>query len=683
MANLETSKEFISEARKRYSDAATYWSDVREEYNTDLRFVTAKQWDPKVKSDREDNDRPALTFNRLHTVVQAQTNQARQQRPQPKINPGDGGVPETADVLEGHIRHIQYASQADVAYDNAVEGSASGGFGCYRITTEYLDDKTFNQEPRIRRILDPMTVTFDPAVMEPDFSDAMYCFVRQRIKRESFTEKYGGEPVAFGTDSNTPNDQWAEKDHVWIAEYWQVNIKPRRMVVLQDGRMGLDDAIGGFKDSDVTQERQVEQRTVTMDLIDGARKLDHTDWLGKWIPIIPVLGKEVVVEGKRELISLIRYSRDPSRLLNAAMSGIAEETGLANRVPYIGAKGSFKSDKRWEDANRKNYANLEYDPIGLPGGGMAPPPSRNQFEPNIQALSQMAMQMGDAVRASVGYVDSTLQPSRGDLSGIAVQRRQQGQDLTNFHFQDNLVRSQWHAARVLIDLVSKLIDVPREIATREVDGAPGMAPVGVKGPDGVLQGVPGKENEPHHVMDADAYNVTISTGPSYNTKIEEEAAELTAILTANPNLFPMYADVYFKLRGYDELAERAKMMLPPAVQQASVKKDGIPPGLQAMIAGQQQTIQQLQQGLQQAIQVIKTKEIENQGKLDVEKAKTFRDVTLEHMKQRHEVGKVMLEQGTDAVEHLTAILHESELGATPGPGMGNNAPPEPPKGTVQ
>jgi hypothetical protein len=659
--------DYITQARKRYSAAAKAWKHIREEAKIDLKFVSGDQWDPSIKDAREDSNRPALSFNRLHTVVQAITNQARQQRPQPKINPSDEqGSAETADVLEGHIRHIQYASQADVAYDGAVEYSASCGFGFYRITTEYVDERSFNQEPRIRRILDPMTVYFDPDAEEADFSDAKWCFVRKRLTREDYKAQFGKEAVDFGSDEADMQD-WSEEDHVWIAEYWQVKITKSKLQHLSDGSTRIGDDSPLPEGVTVTQEREIDDREVTFDLIDGARSLSKTDWLGKWIPIIPVLGKELVVDGKREFISLIRFARDPQRLLNAYKSGIAEQIGLATRSPWIGAKGQFK-DPRWKNANTENYSFLEYDSVTV-NGQPAPPPQRNQFEAPIQALSSAALQEADALKAATGYIDSVLQPSRADLSGVAVQRRQQGADLTNFHFQDNLVRSQWHAANVLLDLISKLIDVPREIRTLAIDGTPSLAPVGIQQPDGSVQMVQGKEDQKHHILDAGSYDVTISTGPSYNTKLEEERDVLLQVLQQNPQAWLLYSDVLFKLMGYPELEERAKLTLPPPIQQAIAAKQGpgaqIPPAVQQQLTGLMAQNQQLKAGMQQAIQIIKTKQIEVAGKLQVEKVKAVRELTVEGMKNQHDATKAMLDASMEAVNRMTEMLHETEMAPDP------------------
>ena len=55
---------------------------IRDEALTDLKFVAGEQWDPALKQQRDNANRPALTFNRCHTFVQQVSNEARQNKPQ-------------------------------------------------------------------------------------------------------------------------------------------------------------------------------------------------------------------------------------------------------------------------------------------------------------------------------------------------------------------------------------------------------------------------------------------------------------------------------------------------------------------------------------------------------------------------------------------------------------------------
>lgn len=597
----DAGKSIIEEAKQRFHDAKTASADQREDYRRCMRMTFGDQWDAKLRSSREKAGRPALSFPVLHTYVQRVTNQARNERPQPKVNAvGGGASQEVAEVFEGLIRHVHTASAADVAYDTAVECAGAGGWGYYEFTTEYTDDSSFNQEPRIRRVLDPLTVYFDPNAIEPDYSDAKYYFKRRRMHKDEFKREFGKEPESDWGDDDRQQD-WIDGDYVYICEYCYVDTETCELCRMPDGQTikSDDPAMATYTAAGIKPEqtRKVQENTIKKCIIDGARVLEETVWLGRWLPMVPVLGKEVIVDDKRKLFSVISFALDAQKLVNATGSGVAEQLQMSSRAPFIGAKGSMK-DKRWDD-NTQNWSKLEYEPFDDEGRPL-PPPQRNAYEAPVQALTQSLMLFSDNVKRAVGYVDTVQNPSQADLSGIAIQRREAQSDLTNSHFEDNLVRSQWHGGRILLDLIKKYIDTPRAMRILAPDGTVSMKAITMAmEPGGQAPQVAGYEGMPHVRIDVGQYDVTISTGPSYTSRLEAETDALLKTLQADPNLWAGFADVLFKLMGYPELEQRAKMLLPPAIQEALANEEqNISPEAQSQIMQLAQKLQQSQQQLQ-------------------------------------------------------------------------------------
>jgi hypothetical protein len=613
----DAGKSIIETAKQRFHDAKTASADQREDYRKCMRMTFGDQWDAKLRSSREKAGRPALSFPVLHTYVQRVTNQARKERPQPKVNAvGGGASQEVAEVFEGLLRHVHTASAADVAYDTAVECAGAGGWGYYEFTTEYVDDTSFNQEPRIRRVLDPLTIYFDPNAIEPDYSDAKYYFKRRRMHKDEFKREFGVEADSDWGDDDRVAD-WIDGDYVYICEYCYVDTKTRELWQLQDGTTAYADEIEkipGYFTLQPVNKRKVQENTIKKCIIDGARVLEETVWLGRWLPMVPVLGKEVIVDDKRKLFSVISFALDSQKLVNATGSGVAEQLQLSARAPFIGAKGSMK-DKRWDD-NTQNWSKLEYEPFDDEGRPL-PPPQRNAYEAPVQALTQSLMLFSDNVKRAVGYVDTIQNPSQADLSGIAVQRREAQSDLTNSHFEDNLVRSQWHGGRILLDLIKKYIDTPRAMRILAPDGSVSMKAITMAmEPGGEAPKVAGYEGKPHVRIDVGQYDVTISTGPSYTSRLEAETDALLKTLQADPNLWAGFADVLFKLMGYPELEQRAKMLLPPAIQEAIAnQEENISPEAQAKIMQLAQKLQQAQQQSQGMAQAIQKLMFERQAKI--------------------------------------------------------------------
>jgi len=679
-------KSIIETAKQRFHAAKTASADQREDYRKCMRMTFGDQWDAKLRSSREKAGRPALSFPVLHTYVQRVTNQARKERPQPKVNAvGGGASQEVAEVFEGLFRHVHTASAADVAYDTAVECAGAGGWGYYEFTTEYVDDTSFNQEPRIRRVLDPLTIYFDPNAIEPDYSDAKYYFKRRRMHKDEFKREFGVEAESDWGDDDRVAD-WVDGDYVYICEYCYVDTKTRELCQMPDGTTCYTDEMEqnpAYFGVEPVNKRKVQENTIKKCIIDGARVLEETVWLGRWLPMVPVLGKEVIVDDKRKLFSVISFALDAQKLVNATGSGVAEQLQLSARAPFIGAKGSMK-DKRWDD-NTQNWSKLEYEPFDDEGRPL-PPPQRNAYEAPVQALTQSLMLFSDNVKRAVGYVDTIQNPSQADLSGIAVQRREAQSDLTNSHFEDNLVRSQWHGGRILLDLIQKYIDTPRAMRILAPDGTVSMKAITMAMEGGQVPQVQGYEGKPHVRIDVGQYDVTISTGPSYTSRLEAETDALLKTLQADPNLWAGFADVLFKLMGYPELEQRAKMLLPPAIQEAIAnQEENISPEAQAKILQLAQKLQQAQQqsqGMAQAIQKLmferQAKIIESETKVHVaamdnaskEKIAGINgaaDVQVQSMKHGHETATNIHDADREWNIKLMEILRDFAL--TPDPNL--------------
>src|SRR5262245_40761574 len=95
---------------------------------------------------REIEARPCLTSNKLPAFLHQITNDQRQNKPSIKVHPVDDGADEeTAEIIQGLIRHIEYNSNADTCYDTSLFYAAAIGFGYFRILTQYVGD-SFDQE---------------------------------------------------------------------------------------------------------------------------------------------------------------------------------------------------------------------------------------------------------------------------------------------------------------------------------------------------------------------------------------------------------------------------------------------------------------------------------------------------------------------------------------------------------
>src|ERR1700678_172653 len=135
----KSTQEFLQKAQDRFKLAAEAESENRRDSLDDLEFSIGNQWPMDIKAQRQLDGRPCLTINKLPQYILQVTNEQRQQRPAIQINPvGDGADVDTAEILQGTCRHIEVNSNADVAYDTGFDSMVRGGFGFWRIVTDYI-----------------------------------------------------------------------------------------------------------------------------------------------------------------------------------------------------------------------------------------------------------------------------------------------------------------------------------------------------------------------------------------------------------------------------------------------------------------------------------------------------------------------------------------------------------------
>jgi hypothetical protein len=634
MPRKSSEEDILATARERFRLIETSEQKIREEARTDLRYVRGDQWDAQDVTSRTTGNarRPCLVFNKLTGPLNQVANEARTNQPGIEVHPVDSqSDPDTAQVLEGMIRHIEYVSKADEVYETALEQSAAGSFGYFKVSTQYVSANSFDQELRIERIPDPFAVYVDPFAQQADKSDMRYAFEVELIAQDDYKAQYGESVVSqlnFYQGMVNPVPGWVGKDGVLVARYWTRDPVRKTLVGIEwpDGKVtgifedelsdplpeGLKYATGP---DGKPLERETEVYEVRCRTINGVEILDETEWRGQYIPILYVGGKEMFVEGQRYLFSLVRFARDPQKLYNFYRSSEAETVMLGTKAPWIGVKGAFR-DKRWETANTVPWAYLEYEPLDIAGNPVQPP-ARNLMEPPIQSLSLGAAQASDDIKATTNIFDAALGAAGPETTGIAIQSRQSQSGMANMHFVDNLKRAIRHCGEILVDLIPKIYDTAREVRILGEDRTQQIVKVN-------QQYVDDKGRARYYDFSLGTYDVALTTGPSYPTQRLQAFETMTRMAQAYPQILQVAGDLIFRngdFPGADKIADRLQRTLPPELQDQPDGAPPLPPAVQAKMASDQQTIQQLQQSLQQANQALQTQvyQVQSAERIEMEK----------------------------------------------------------------
>jgi hypothetical protein len=576
--------DLIKEAREAFQRAEDAESDNRAAAIESIKFARAgEQWPEAVANQRRAEGKPMLTINKMPAFIRQVVNDARQNKPAIKVHPADSGADvETAKVLNGLIKNIEYTSNADTAYDTAIECAVSGGFGYWRVSADYAYDDAFEMDLRIDRVSNPFAVYGDPNSREADSSDWDVAFVVDRLSKKQFKADYpDAAEVDWDSDAwRAVGGDWLNEDGVLVAEWWVREKVDREILQLSDGRVvGKDDMkpeVQMLIDAGIVQivgERVTKSCKVTQRIISGLEVLKETDWPGKYIPIVPVYGDEFDIEGKRYLRSLVHNSMDAQRMYNYWRTTGTELVALAPRVPYIGPEDAFSAEPdKWATINVKSHPYVAYS------GPVAPQRQPLDSGPAAGAL-QEAMNASDDMKATMGLFDASLGAKSNETSGKAIMARQREGDVSTFHFVDNLARGIRHTGRIIIDLIPHFYNKERVVRVIGEDGA--QKPVTINAPTQATD----KTGEPIldeagnammalHDLTAGKYDLTVTTGPSFTTRREEAAMHMTEILRAFPQGAPIIAPLLAKnldWPGADEMAEKFEALssgqLPPEVMQ--------------------------------------------------------------------------------------------------------------------
>ncbi|MFV1720496.1 MULTISPECIES: portal protein, partial [unclassified Phaeobacter] len=210
-------------ARSRMAEAIEADRENREEALDDLEKLVGKQWPDDIRKEREAEGKPCLTMNRMPQFVRQVTGDIRRMNPAINVMPADEGASsETAEIYEGLIRQIEYASNASRIYERAAELAAGSSIGWFRILTEYESDDSFLQEIKLKGIRNSLSVYCDPKAELPTREDAGYLFITEQMARDEFDEAYPGKSASdVEVDGTTDGlEHWQEGDKVVVAEYF-------------------------------------------------------------------------------------------------------------------------------------------------------------------------------------------------------------------------------------------------------------------------------------------------------------------------------------------------------------------------------------------------------------------------------------------------------------------------------
>lgn len=584
----DPTEKLLRQIREDFAYCRSYW---RENYDEAAKDMDCMAGIPPKEFSEDRTGRPCIWPDETSQYIKQANNNLRQNKRSIKVSPrSEDATDKDAEHRQAYIYGIEYASKAQSIYSTGHESATECGFGFWRIVLKVTGPKG-EQEPRLRRIPNWATVYMDPDAMEADFSDMSICFVLDRMRESTFKRRYPkAKKQSFTSEDRQAAPDWLQGDNIVVAEYWT-----RKEIETADGETRYE----------------VKQR-----IVNGVEILEERDWIGSWIPIVPVVGEEIYVkeggQSKRRIMSMIRRGRTAQQMMAYIASQEQEEFSQAPRAPYQGWKGTFDPEQH-KTLHKDPRAYVEFTlPLDWPEQWGPPPmPTRNQYEPNIQAYEVAYERWRRSHQAAIaGNPLPTDAQKINDKSGIALEKIQDAGAVGAFHFTDNFVRALHNTALQLNELITKLAELdslPKQILGRN------------KKDEDVRIRVAGKDFVPpessEHLPESDyffahrgQFEVSVNDGPNKQSEREDAAEfadqiwELSAKLGLPAPITMKLLALATRMRNLGALGDEIAELLSPPDQ------NNLPPQAQAAIA-------QLQGQLQQAMQEVQQLRFEKLGKV--------------------------------------------------------------------
>lgn len=598
-------KEIYEEAKENYSVAKGAWDEIHSESISDIEFaLLGKQWDAQILSQRTRDKRTSKVFDNCAKFIRYVVNSSMKNSPAIRVNPKNKDKKKEADIIAGIVRQIENDSNAKNVYSCAFQDCVAGGIGVFEVV---VDSDDAENPIKIKRIIDPTSVYFDPTSIEPDFSDATYVIRTKSISKNKFKKLY---PKISTECSKSDTVDWFAGDNVKILEYWTKDSEGNIEWYILNGNQIIDSSInyGGYPGT-------------------------------KYFPFCVVLGEDVIVNGQRHIKSIIRDIKDRQIYSNFVQSETIDFISRSAQAGWIiSDKTAEKSLELYQNRSKNN--NVYVYPQG------SEKPTRVDPAPAPMGFVEEISRLEQDMRSQVGIRD----PFKEDMptqSGKATQLQLSQQNLNTYVWTSHLECAIRYCGRVLVNLIPNFYNYPHTTQIIGIDGQQNSEDIMTPNENGEMLDLSSSE-----------YSVSLSTGASYADQQEATFDKLLELYKANPQLFSIGSDLLIKNLDIIEsevLADRLYAMLPPQIQ-ALNKTDNQDPKM--MMMQMQKQMEEMGKILEQTTQALTQKTQEaNELQNMVQNKSQMEMMKLDSQNQNKLQTEVMSNQ---SAEQQIAIKSESD-----------------------
>ncbi len=590
-----TPDEIVLEAVERWK-ACQDWQGVEDQRcREDIKFANADtrnhwQWPDDIYDTRtgSGSDMPCLTINNTRTHNDMIINAMSKNRFAIKVRPSGGKASyKSAEMMQTLIRRTENISRATTQYRKVAEQQVDGGIGYMLLETDYVSERSFDQDIWLKAARDPTGVYLDPWIKQQDGLDANFGFVFERIPTKEFSRKY---PDYAGKVGKAPLDSmfadWITDKEIMLAKYFR---KKDRKDTLVSYKAEDGDEVEKFA-SEIKDEagkelfkaliadieagnidgrmRKVTDNEVEWFLIAGNVIVDRGKWAGKYIPICRCPGRELVIDNTLDRKGHTRPMIDAQRMLNYAASTDVQVNALQPKAPWLAPSRATEGQEQWKDANINNYGVLFYNdydeeaPEGMQSvqkpERINPPQGNPAYMQAMQNAERQMMMISGQFQAQMGENDT-----QSAASGKAIGERKQQGDTATYHFPEHQSDMLRAIGIQLLDLYPKIYDTKRALHVIGEDGEKFWISIDPMQTDAVQELEDAKDDEEAIRLSFNPslgdFECVSDPGPDHATQRQEAWESMSMILQQNMQLAGVIGDLLFKygdFPGSDKIMER-------------------------------------------------------------------------------------------------------------------------------
>lgn len=632
----EVELDVVKEAKACLKDGEDFEAEARVRMDYDYKFAHGDthnkyQWDADLVLKRNTEEKPILTINKVQQHNLLIINDSKQNKSGVRVRPVNNEASfEGAELYQELIYHIEYISGAENVYDHGITWQVEAGKGYWYVTTEYEDDRTFDQEIYVRQIKDPRNVYTDMNFEEIDGSDMRWGIIFEDIDKDLYKKKYrkfanvGGNNVL---GSSVTTDGWISRDKIKIALFYRREEKEEKLVAFLDEngeqQIGYHSELtkegkeryAEVKDDPTSQERDVVTHNVKLYKIAGDRIIEQTDWVGSTIPIVRLPGVETVIDGVYDCCGHTRALINPQQMYNYNSSANVEFIALQTKSPWVAASAAIEGyEEYYKTSNSMNHAYVPYNHIDDDGNEI-PAPQRSQgVQSGMGYVKGLEISQNEMMMAS-GQYQSQMGENENAKSGVAINARQRQGDRSTYHFLDNQNIAIRRTGKIFLEVIPKVYDTKRIKKILGRDGTKMHITIDPEATQVQQQETINADKDAAQQIKQFVFNPTFgkydlqsSSGPSYATQRQEAFAALNELAQTNEKFMDVGGDIYFKnadFPGADELSARYRRTIPPGVT-----GDAPPPAIEQVMQQAGQQIQTLQGAVAHLNQMLEDKDRE-------------------------------------------------------------------------